>query len=262
MRSFLIIKFMNNLQPHLKVKKGDIASFVLLPGDPGRIEKIIKYWDKAGKIAYNREFLTYTGKYKGISVSVTSTGIGAPSAAIAVEELANAGARVFIRVGTCGALKEEIRPGDLIIPSQAIGQDGTTRDYIGEQCRVKPDKDVLDALKTSAQDLKFRYFVGVNRTHDTFYESAENFLNLMQLPEYKKGELVSSEMECSAIFAIAGLSGLRAGAVLAVNTSEPLEKISKNPELIYQLEVSPKAAKGVDDAIQVSLRAVELLNKK
>jgi uridine phosphorylase len=104
--------------------------------------------------------------------------------------------------------------------------------------------------------------MGVNRTHDAFYETTDNFIRLMDLPEYKKGELVSSEMECSAVFTVARLRGLKAGAVLAVNTSEPLEEISKNPNLVYQLEASPKAAKGVDDAIQVALMSIELLNKK
>lgn len=253
---------MNNLQPHLKVKKGDIAPFVLLPGDPGRIEKIIKYWDKAKKIAYNREFLTYTGIYKGISISATSTGIGSSSAAIAVEELAKVGAQVFIRIGTCGALKKEIEPGNLIIPSKALRQEGTTKEYVGDDYEAWPDKEILQALKNSASCLNFQYFVGVNRTHDAFYEPTENFLRLMDLPEYKKGELVSSEMECSAVFTVARLRGLKAGAVLAVNTSEPLEEISEDPNLVYQLEVSPKAAKGVDNAIQVALMSIELLNKK
>jgi len=253
---------MNNLQPHLKVKKGDISSYILLPGDPQRVYIIGKRLKNFKIMRKNREFTIGIGKYKKTSVTICSTGIGSPSAAIAVEELARVGAQVFIRIGTCGALKKEIEPGNLIIPSRALRQEGTTKEYVNDNYEAWSDKEILEALKNSANRLNFRYFVGVNRTHDAFYEPTDNFLRLMDLPEYKKGELVSSEMECSAIFTVARLRGLKAGAVLAVNTSEPLEEISKNPNLVYQLEVSPRAAKGVNDAIQVALMAIEFLNKK
>lgn len=251
---------MSKLQPHLKIKKGDIAPYVFLPGDPGRIPKIVKHWDSGEEIEYNREFLTYTGKYKGIPISVTSTGIGCPSAAIAVEELANCGAKVFIRIGTCGALKKEIKPGDLIIPSKALRLDGTTKEYVSEDFEAKPDEDVYKALIKAMENFQFKYFIGVNRTHDAFYETTENFLKLMELPEYQEGNLVSSEMECSAVFTIAKIRGLKAGTVLAVNTSEPLEAIAENPDLVYQLETTKDADKGVENAVLVALRAVEILN--
>jgi len=130
-------------QPHIKCKEGDVAKYVLLPGDPGRIEKIIKYWDEAKKIAFNREFLTYTGKYKGIEVSATSTGIGGPSTAIAVEELVNIGAKVLIRVGTCGSLREVIKIGDIIIPIAAMKQDGTSKDYLPVEFPAVADLEVI-----------------------------------------------------------------------------------------------------------------------
>jgi uridine phosphorylase len=253
---------MPSLQPHLNIKKGDIAPYVLLPGDPGRIKRIIKYWDTAREVAYQREFLTYAGTYKGIPVSATSTGIGAPSASIAVEELANVGAKIFIRIGTCGALKKEIQPGNLIIPDKALRQDGTTKEYVDDDYEALPDQEIFQALKKSAQELRLTYFVGINRSHDAFYETPKNFINLINTPEYRTGKLISSEMECSSVFTVARLRGLRSGAVLGVNTTEPLDEIAKNPDLIYQLETSPAADQGVENTILVALKAIEFLAKQ
>lgn len=252
---------MEKLQPHLKIKKGDIAEIVLIPGDPERVRRIAKYWDEAREIVFNREFLTYSGKYKGIPISATSTGIGSPSAAIAIEELAKAGAKIFIRIGTCGTLKKEIVLGSLIIPTRALRLEGTTSEYVTKEFEALPDETISQALKTAAEELGLKYFTGVNRTHDSFYEPPANFVKMIELPEYKSGELVSSEMECSAVFTVAQLRGAKAGAILAVNTSEPLDEIAKNPDLIYQLETSPDAERGVDDAIRTALRAVELLSQ-
>lgn len=252
---------MNNLQPHLLIKKGDIAPYVLLPGDPGRIKRIVKLWDSGKEVKYNREFLTWTGTYKGIPVSATSTGIGCPSAAIAVEELVNAGAETFIRIGTCGALKKEIRPGNLIVPDAALRQDGTTKEYVAKEYVAMADKEVFEALQKAAKELGMTYFTGINRTHDAFYETTENFLSLMQTDEYKQGRLVSSEMECSSVFTVASIRGKKSGAVLAVNTAEPLEEIAKDPDLIYHLETTLDADKGIDDSIKVALRAIEILEK-
>ena len=254
----IIGDYMEQLQPHLKLKKGDIAKIVLLPGDPGRVEKIIKYWDSAKKISYNREFLIYTGKYKGIPVSVCSTGIGCPSAAIAVEELANVGAQIFIRIGTCGGLKKEIKPGDLIIPTAAVRAEGTTKEYIAAEFPAVADLDVVLALEESAQKKKFRYFKGVNRTHDAFYENVDNLIRW----EEGKIPLVSSEMECSAVFLVAMLRGLKAGAVLSVNTTEPLETLKENSEAVYELIENKDAIEGVDKAIRTALGAVEIIKKR
>lgn len=250
---------MEKLQPHLKIKKGDIAEIVLIPGDPARVKRIAKYWEEAREVVFNREFLTYTGRYKGIPISATSTGIGSPSAAIAVEELVNAGAKIFIRIGTCGALKKEIAPGSLIIPDRALRQEGTTKEYLDDQAEAKPDSGIFEALRRAAQELDKAFYSGTNRTHDGFYETPGNFLKLAGLPEYRNGELVSSEMECSAVFVVAALRQAKAGAVLAVNISEPLDEIIKNPDMIYHLESSPEADQGVERAIQVALRAVEII---
>jgi uridine phosphorylase len=233
----------NKLQPHIKCKEGDIADIVFLVGDPGRIDLVIKYWDKAEKVADNRG-------YKGVPVSVISTGMGCPSAAIVVEELANVGVKKIIRIGTCGALKKEIKPGDIIIPTSAIREEGTTGAYVGPEVPAVADIELVARLESSAKSKNYRYWKGINRTHDAFYEPIENFLKL------KGSKAISSEMECSAVFLIANLRGLKAAAVLAVNTTEPLDEIEKNPDLVYQLIEDPNAKDGVERAILTALDSV------
>ncbi len=258
---------MAQLQPHIKCQKGDIAKIVFLPGDPGRVERIIKYWDSSRKISFNREFLIYTGKYKGIPVSVCSTGVGCPGAAIAIEELANLGAEIFIRIGTCGALKKEIKSGDLIIPNAAIRAEGTTVEYIDPLFPAIADMEITQALVEATKEKKYQYFQGINRTHDAFYEHIDNIAkwgNYLQDERMKKWPvpLVSSEMECSVIFLVALLRGLKAGAVLSVNTTEPLESLKENSEEVYKLSVTKKSQDGVEKAVQVALRAVEILKER
>ena len=256
-----------SLQPHLKCKEGDVSKYVLLPGDPKRVLKIVEFFDKAEKVAENREMLTYRGTYKGLDLTVTSTGMGCPSAAIALEELANIGAEVFVRIGTCGTLKEGINYGDIIIPTAAIRAEGTTKEYIEPEFPAVADLDVLNSLIASAKENNIPHHVGINRTHDAFYEHLDNMLRWGNIFKDKRmstwpSPVVSSEMECSAVFLIAHLRGLKAGAVLAVNTLEPLNKIVEDPDLIYHLEESPDAAKGLDRAIQTALDGLVIFDKK
>mgnify|MGYP001600312651 CR=1 FL=1 len=254
-----------SLQPHIKCQEGDIAPTVLMPGDPERIKKIIAFWDDAHEVATNREFVTYTGTYKGIPISATSTGIGCPSAAITIEELANIGAKTFIRIGTCGGLQKQIQPGDLIVPFAAIRAEGTTKEYVAPEFPAIADPDVFQTLRASAKELEFPTHYGINRTHDAFYEHIQNMLRwgdrfLDKRMAHWNTPLVSSEMECSAVFLIALLRGLRAGAVLAVNTTEPLDEIQANPDLIYELIETPNTVDGVDRAIRVALGCIEKLH--
>jgi uridine phosphorylase len=245
---------MKMLQPHLKIDK--IGKYVLLPGDPGRIDKILKYLTNVKEVNINREYHTCKGEYNGIEVSTVSTGIGCPAAAIAVEELANVGAKILIRIGTCGGLLKEMQPGDIVIPNEAMCFDGTTREYNPKIEKIEADKKVVNALIESAKKLGVRYFVGINRTHDAFYEPTENFVKLVG-----KG-LVSSEMECSAVFFISKLRGLKAGAILVVNTPEPPEEVKKNPDIVYQLVDETKVQKGIDNAIKIALEAVKILERE
>ena len=139
---------------HVQLEKGDVGEYVILPGDPGRCEKIAQYFDEPAHIMTNREYVTYTGKLNGVKVSVTSTGIGGPSAAIALEELIHCGAHTFIRVGTSGGMQKEVLGGDVVIATGAIRLDGTSKEYAPIEFPAVADFDVVHALRESAKDLK------------------------------------------------------------------------------------------------------------
>ena len=239
------------LQPHLKIDKVD--KYVILPGDPGRIDRVLKYLTNVEEINMNREFRTCRGEYRGSKVSLTSSGIGCPAAAIAIEELANIGAKTCIRLGTCGGLLKEMQPGDIVIPSAAICLDGTTQEYTPNVEKIQADQEVVNALVDAANKMGVRCFMGVNRTHDAFYEPIENFVKLAG-----KG-IISSEMECSAVFLVSKLRNLKAGAILVVNTPEPPEEVIKNPEMVYRLVDEKKVQEGMENAIKITLEAVKIL---
>lgn len=157
------------LQYHIKCKEGDVAPYVLLPGDPKRVEVVASFWDEARKIADNREYITYAGVYKGVPITCTSTGIGCPSTAIALEELARIGATTFIRIGTCGTFQDHVRNGDLAIFDSAMRYDGTSRLYVPPEFPAVASLEVTQALIEAAQSLGFPYHVGTARSADSFY---------------------------------------------------------------------------------------------
>jgi len=248
-------------QPHIKCKPGDVARYAVIPGDPARVRLIAKHFDNPKEIAFNREFLTITGEYKGVRVTATSTGIGCPSTAIAIEELANLGVDTFIRVGTCGALQKNIQAGDLIIPFAAIRAEGTSKEYVPSEFPAVATPQIYQALIQSAEKLKFKYFTGINRTHDAFYEHINNFVKWGEIyqDDRMKGwkyPLVSSEMECSVVFLLPLLRGLRSGCILAVNTPEALSEVVKDPNMIYQLDESVGTKSGIDEAVKTALEAI------
>ncbi|KKR92051.1 MAG: Uridine phosphorylase [Candidatus Gottesmanbacteria bacterium GW2011_GWA2_47_9] len=254
-------------QPHIKCRRGDVGRYALIPGDPARVRQIASYLDNPKEIAFNREFLTITGKYKGIRITATSTGIGCPSAAIAIEELANIGVNTFIRVGTCGALQKIIHSGDLIIPFAAVRAEGTTKEYIAPEFPAVATPEVFYALASVAKKKKYRYFTGINRTHDAFYEHMNNLLKWGEI--YRddrmktwKYPLISSEMECSVALLLPMLRGLRSGCILAVNTPEPLKEIVQDPGMIYKLEESKGVKSGIDEAIKTALEAIVMLENR
>lgn len=263
---------MKNIQTHIPCDPKEISKIVLLPGDPGRA-KIIgeQYLEKGKLVASYREFVSYTGRYKGLKISVTSTGIGSSSTAIAVEELINLGAKVLIRVGTCGgALKKEIKAGSIIIPTATIREEGTTKEYLPPEFPAVADIDVVNLLKQSAEKLKYRYYVGINRTHDAFYGQSQNikkwgsiYLNL-RMKDWKY-PLISSEMECAPLFLIGTLRGVKTGAVLAVNANpEPLKEIMEG-QFSFDVPASKiqtgEAKASIDRAIKTALEASLLLQK-
>lgn len=239
------------MQPHLGINS--VKRYVLLPGDPGRVDRINGFLEEVKEIGMNREFRTSGGMYNGIGVSVVSTGIGCPSAAIAVEELSGCGAETLIRIGTCGGLLKGMKSGDIVIPESALCCDGTTSEYCPGRESADADRGVFRALKEAAEKLGIGYFTGKNRTHDAFYEPTENFIRLSG-----RG-IASSEMECSAVFLVSELRGIRAGAVLVVNTPEPPEEVAENPDIVYRLSDEEAVRRGVSNAIRIALEAVMIL---
>lgn len=264
---------MKKLQPNIQICSTNIPKYFLLPGDPARATKIAKEYLQASKLlsAY-REFLVYSGTYKNISIGVCSTGIGSPSTAIAVEELINLGVKVLIRVGTCGgALKKEIRPGAIIIPLAAIRDEGTTKEYLPPEFPAIADRCVVRALEQAAKQNKYRYFVGMNRTHDGYYGQAKNIKRWGSVyldPRMKDWPypLLSSEMECAPIFLISLLRGVKAGAVLAVNSyPEDLRDIVLGQQkfVVPNSKIQSKEANiSINRAIQTALDALVLLNQR
>ena len=150
-----------NKQYHIQVGKGEVGRYVILPGDPRRCEKIAKYFDDPVLVADNREYVTYTGTLDGVKVSVTSTGIGGPSASIAMEELVNCGADTFLRVGTCGGMALDVKGGDIVIATGAIRMEGTTKEYAPIEFPAVANLDVVNAMVDAAKSLGHTYHVGV-----------------------------------------------------------------------------------------------------
>lgn len=258
------------LQSHIQCLPKDVSDIFLLPGDPARAKLIgEKYFDKGKLVASYREFVTYTGYYKGVKMTTTSTGIGSPSTAIAVEEAINLGAQILIRVGTCGgALKKEIKAGSIIIPTASIREEGTTKEYLPSEFPAVADIKVVQTLIDCAKKLGFSYYVGINRTHDAFYGQSKNIKQWGSIylnPRMRNWEypLLSSEMECSPLFLIGLLRGVNTGAVLAVNANpEPLKEImdGKFDFDVPASKIQTKEAKAsVDRAILTALEASLLL---
>jgi uridine phosphorylase len=211
-------------QYHLAVGPGDVADSVLLPGDPERVPIITDQWDDHAAVAEHREYRTATGTYEGTPISVTSTGIGAPSAAIAVEELARVDAETLIRVGSCGAIQADIDVGDLVIARGAVRQEGTSDEYVREAYPAVADHAVVAALIAAAEDLGYDYHVGLVASTDSFYagQSRPGFGGFEasgsadRIAALQAANVDAFEMEASAILTLASLYGLRAGAVCAV----------------------------------------------
>ncbi|WP_254534827.1 nucleoside phosphorylase [Halomarina litorea] len=211
-------------QYHIDVAPGEVADTVLLPGDTDRVEKIIDLWDDHEEVARHREYHTVTGEYDGAPISVTSTGIGAPSAAIAVEELARVGAETFIRVGSCGAIQPDMDIGDLVITDGGVRLEGTSDAYVRKSYPAVADYEVVTALVAAAERLGYDYHVGHTASTDSFYagQGREGFGGYESpegqelFEELKQADVKNFEMEASAIVTLANVYGLRAGAVCTV----------------------------------------------
>jgi uridine phosphorylase len=222
-------------QYHLACGPGDVGGYVLLPGDPGRCERIAAHLDGATLIAANREYTTWTGRLEGVAVSVTSTGIGGPSAAIAVVELCNLGAHTLLRVGTCGAMQPGLRLGDVIVVQAAVRDEGTSAQYVPLAWPAVAHIDTVDALRAAAAAAGVRHHVGTVQSKDSFYGEMEPGrmpasadLEARWLAWIRSGVL-ASEMECAAVFTAAAVRGVRAGAALAVVNAAPTVEAMPDP---------------------------------
>ncbi|MCL1929172.1 MAG: nucleoside phosphorylase [Treponema sp.] len=210
-------------QYHIRCKEGDIGRYVFLPGDPFRTDFIAGFLDDAKLVAHNREHKSWTGKLDGVPVSVTSTGMGCPSTAIALEELIKIGADTFIRIGTagrvCDASYDESLDG--VICTAAVRDEGTTIHYIPVEYPAVADRHVIAALAEAAKNLNLRYLEGITQTKDSFYGQHEpnNMPVAGRLNErweaWKRGNVMCSEMEAAAIYVISGIRGKRAGSIMA-----------------------------------------------
>ena len=160
-------------QYHIQVAEGEVGRYVIMPGDPKRCVKIAQYFDNPVLIADNREYITYTGTLDGVKVSVTSTGIGGPSASIAMEELYRCGADTFVRIGTCGGMQTEIKSGDIVIATAAVRMEGTSREYAPIEYPAVANLDVTNALVEAAKEKGFIYHTGVVQSKDSFYGQHE-----------------------------------------------------------------------------------------
>lgn len=239
-------------QYHIACGPGDVGRYVFLPGDPGRVPKIAAYLDDAREVTRNREYVTFTGSLDGVAVSVCSTGIGAPSAAIALEELAAIGADTFIRVGKSGGLQADLPVGSIVIATGAVRDEGTSRAYLPIEFPAIADLAVVNALVDASQRLGFRSRQGIIESKDAFY--AEVRPESMPLADeltrrwsaLRQAGVLASEMEAAALFTIAAWKRLRAGCVVQISDNQFAGQ-HLGPEI------------SMDDTIRVAIDAVRSL---
>ena len=217
-------------QYHIGLKAEDIGEYVILPGDPKRCEKIAAYFENPKKVGDRREFVTYTGFLNGEKVSVTSTGIGGPSAAIAMTELAKLGAHTFVRVGTCGGIDLDVKSGDIVIAQAAIRAEGTSKEYAPIEFPAVADFGVTAALKKGAEALGAKDHVGVVQCKDSFYGQHEadtmpvSYELTNKWEAWKRLGTLASEMESAALFVVASFLKVRVGSCFLVVANQEREK--------------------------------------
>lgn len=240
---------MNSKMHHIQCSENQIGKYVFLPGDPDRVHVIAQYLDNSVKVAQSREFVTYTGYLNGVKVSVTSTGIGGPSAAIAIEELIKLGAHTFIRIGTCGGINPTLNVGSAIIATGAIRTDGTSTRYLPIAFPAVPDFELTKALQESAQKQNCEYTMAVVESKDSYYGQHEPesmpIANEL-LDNWKIWQLsgaAASEMEASTLFTVAQVRKVRCAGIFHLVRNREKEKIEQTePMLDTKIENTIKIA--------------------
>jgi len=244
-----------NRQYHIQTSPEEIGQYVILPGDPKRCVKIAQYFDNPVKIADSREFMTYSGTLEGTKVSVTSTGIGGPSASIALEELTKCGAKTFIRIGTCGGMQTDVRSGDIVIASGAVRMEGTSREYAPIEYPAVPDIDVLNAIISASVRLKQTYHVGVVECKDAFYGQHNPEIMPVSYELQNKWEAwirmgcLASEMESAALFIAGSFLRVRVGSLFLVMANQEREKKGLENPVVHD----------TDAAIRIAVEAIREL---
>ena len=244
-------------QFHIRCVPGDVGRYVILPGDPGRCEAIAALFDDARHVAQNREFNIYTGTLLGEKVSVCSTGIGGPSASIAMEELHNVGADTFLRVGTCGGIKLDVRSGDVVVATGAIRYEHTSREYAPIEYPAVADFGLTLALRDASIALGNRTHLGVVQCKDSFYgqhspEKSPVYYELEQKWEsWKRLGVLASEMESSTLFVVAAALGCRCGACFHVIWNQEREKAGLDQQM------SEDTSRAVRVAVEALKRIIE-----
>lgn len=242
-------------QYHIQVASGEVGRYVIMPGDPKRCAKIAQYFENPVLVADNREYVTYTGTLDGVKVSVTSTGIGGPSAAIAMEELVRCGADTFVRIGTCGGMQPEVKSGDVVIATGAIRMEGTSREYAPIEFPAVADLCVTNALREAAGKREYPFHTGVVQCKDSFYGQHEpetkpvSYELMNKWEAWKRLGCLASEMESAALFVVAGYLHVRAGSCFLVVANQERERLGMENPVVHD----------TDRAIQVAVEAIRKL---
>ena len=245
-------------QYHIQTAPGEVGRYVILPGDPKRCGKIAEYLDQPVLIADNREYITYTGKLEGEPVSVTSTGIGGPSAAIAMEELYRCGADTFLRIGTCGGMQPEVKSGEIVIATGAVRMEGTSREYAPIEFPAVADLAVTNALTEAAREKGYVFHTGVVQCKDSFYGQHEpekkpaGYELISKWEAWKRLGCLASEMESAALFVTASSLGVRAGSCFVVVANQEREKLGLFNPVVHD----------TDGAVQTAVEAVRILIRR
>lgn len=233
---------------HTQVGVGDVGRYVIMPGDPKRCEKIAAHFDNPVLVADSREYVTYTGYLDGEKVSVTSTGIGGPSASIAMEELVHCGADTFIRVGTSGGMQLDVLGGDLVIANGAIRMEGTSKEYAPIEYPAVADYEVVNALVHGAKKCDRRYHVGVVQCKDAFFGQHEpevkpvGYELLNKWDAWVKMGAMASEMESAALFIVGSYLRVRVGSVMLVIANQERAKKGLTNEQVHDTEIAIEVA--------------------
>ncbi len=246
---------MSNLQPHIRCSSEDAARYAILPGDPGRVERIKEFLTDARDIAFNREHKSAVGYYKGVKVMAVSTGMGGPSTAIAAEELRKIGVEAMIRIGSCGALVPGIRLGELVIANGAVRDDGTSKTYVGTEYPAIPDTELLIDVIHAADSCGAGYHIGITRSHDGLYVDQKDELN----DYWAARGVLGSDMETATLFTVGSLRGFRTASILntVVEAQSSLEK-----GINSYVDGASAVLQGEKDEIRVALEAFVSLEKR